>query len=450
MRIRDFDAPVMDKVYDAPVVLDERYIGETPGVKHVFELFCKFRDKYRDKASAWFRKSFSVSGDPDLKVFCEACAELWGFESCSMVINQADIVQFMTFSIGGRVDLPTDKESMVEYGPNGVRFKAKYHVHLFTIGFTGLLFNFNYTNREAFAIFLHEVGHNFQEATNGVMNSLSNINKYVIYLSIMYDLIMDPKIGLKEVLIELYSSNGILGILGGAYNSIVSTKAGKLLVNTFGVFSGILTDAFYAGVFMANKLVNADALRTIIRAGLKKLIFPTIFVHRYAGEQMADSFAADLGFGPDSASADLKLEKIGQDLDFFGKVPIVNAILDLWCLPFNMLVTAFDEHPTTGARIKGLVDIMKSDLSKGYCDPKAKKALEKDIKATEKAVADFQTNMAKHPFEYNKIFSAAVMCVLFNGNGGLKYNTIKINHSEEKQKAFERNQNQATGNVVKI
>lgn len=59
MRIRDFDTPVMDKVYDAEVALDERYVGETPAVKHVFELFCKFRNKYTDNK---FRKSMKING----------------------------------------------------------------------------------------------------------------------------------------------------------------------------------------------------------------------------------------------------------------------------------------------------------------------------------------------------------------------------------------------------
>ncbi len=241
-----------------------------------------------------------------------------------------------------------------------------------------------------------------------------------------------------------------MGIFSGGYNAIISSKIGRILTNTFGVFAGVFTDAFYALKFAANKVFNTEDLTRIIMSGLGQLFYPTIFAHNYGAEQMADSFAADYGFGPDLTSAFLKIEKKGQELDILTKVPILNAVLNLWSLPFTMLIQAFDGHPSTGARIRGITDIMKSDLSKGYYDPRAKKALEKYIQKTEKAVADFQDNLAKNPLEYNKVFSSAILCFLFNNKGGLKYNAIKINHSEEKQQAFERNQNQATGNVIKI
>lgn len=451
MRIKDFDTPVMDKVYDIEVALDERYVGETPAVKHVFELFCKFRDKYRDKLWATAsKKSFSIAGDPDAKAFCDACAELWGCESVSMVIQQAAYPQSMTTGIMYREDLPKNRESLVEYGPNGVRFKTKYHVHILVISFTGLLLNFDYTNREVFAIFLHEIGHNFQEATNGVMNALSDINTYVAYLYTFYLLMMEPKVGLKEVFSMLWQNNGPLGIINGAYNSIVSTKAGRLLVNTVGILGGFIEDAKMFFKKTTDHFIKIEGLKGIIRSGLMQLLFPTMFVRNYKGEQMADSFAADLGFGPDLASGFMKNTKKGMEVDYLISVPILNAILDLWSIPFTLATYAFNEHPMDGVRVRDIHDTMKADLNRGYFDPKAKKALEKDIAAIEKNMANFQSEMLKHPLEYNQIFSSAVLCIMYNTGGGIKYAALKGDKSEEKQQALERNKNQATGNIIKI
>lgn len=445
MRIRDFDTPVMDKVYDTEVALDERYVGETPALTKVFDLFCKFRDKYSDNI---VRKSLNMAGDKDLEAFCDACAELWGFDSCSMIIKQANIFQFATFSVDMRVDLPSDKESMVEYGPNGVRFKSKYHVHLVTIGFTGLLMNAKFTNREVFAVFLHEVGHSFQSATNGQMNSLNQVNNIITYFRVFLDLLNNPVEGVKEMLELMFASNGVMGVVSHGYKAIVKNPVGKALANVLGAFSGIFDDVFYGAIFAARAVLTPASFIPNLVASITKLLFPTILVHGYGGEQMADSFAGDLGFGPDLSSAFLKSSKYGHDLDIVNKIPVLNAVVDLWCLPFEMILRGFNEHPTDGARIRGMVDIMENDLKKGYFDPKAKKALERDIKALEKTVADFEDDMRAHPFRYRQIFSSSMLSLIYNSGGGFKYNLLRADHSGEKQKAYERSK--AQGNVIKL
>ena len=170
----------MEKKFDKPIVLDERYFGETPAIKNLFNLFCKFRDKY---TNSLIKMSGSINGDRDLQTFLDACANLWGFASCSMIIKNANVFQFSTFCVDSRLDVLSDKEELVEYGPNGIKFKEKYKIHLLTIGYTGLLMDSKYTNREVFGVFLHEVGHNFQSAMNGKLASFNTINMIIkLYL----------------------------------------------------------------------------------------------------------------------------------------------------------------------------------------------------------------------------------------------------------------------------
>ena len=246
-----------------------------------------------------------------------------------MIIKQANIFQFATFSLDMRVDLPSDKESMVEYGPNGVRFKSKYHVHLVTIGFTGLLMNAKFTNREVFAVFLHEVGHSFQSATNGQMHSLNQANNIIMYFCIFLDLLNNPVEGIKETLELMFASNGVMGVVSHGYQAIVKTPVGKALANVLGAFSGIFDDVFYGAIFSARAILTPASFIPNLVASITKLLFPTILVHGYGGEQMADSFAGDLGFGPDLSSAFLKSSKYGHDLDIVNKIPVLNAIVDL-------------------------------------------------------------------------------------------------------------------------
>lgn len=449
MRIRDFDTPVMDKVYDAEVALDERYVGETPAIKHVFELFCKFRNKYTDNK---FRKSMKINGDEDLQTFCDACAELWGLDSFSMIIEQANIFQFATISTDMRIDLPLNRESIVEYGPNGVRFKSKYRVNILSIGFTGLIMNERFTNREVFGVFLHEIGHSFQSATNGTMLSLNKVNMFIRAAYVLSQVISDPIHGFSNLFKMTLATNGMVGLSAKLHKSLMRFPAFRIISNIMGIFRGALMDVFYTIKFTAKGIIVPAMFPAQIAAGVTSLLYPSIFIHNYGGEQMADSFAADLGFGPDLSSAFIKQAKYGNELDLINKIPVLNAIVDLWCLPFNIMTQFFNEHPMTGTRIYGTLEIMKNDYNKGYVDPKMKKALEKDIKAIEKSIDDFNKEPSIKNPENRQIFSAALVLAAIDEEGGTKYKLLKgiIDPSEEKQKAFERNQNQATGNVIKL
>ena len=426
----------MEKKFDKPIVLDERYFGETPAIKNLFNLFCKFRDKY---TNSLIKMSGSINGDRDLQTFLDACANLWGFASCSMIIKNANVFQFSTFCVDSRLDVLSDKEELVEYGPNGIKFKEKYKIHLLTIGYTGLLMDSKYTNREVFGVFLHEVGHNFQSAMNGKLASFNTINMIIKLYFLFFQMMNDPVSGLQTAGSYIAASNTVIGIGSTAYRALVNTQVGRTLANAISIFDGMKDNIVYAFAFLLKPVTMPVQAFASIMTGISQLLFATLFIKSYSDEQLADSFAADLGFGKDLISAFMKLEKFGQPLDIINRIPILNAIVDLWCLPFKLIINAFDEHPTTGARVKGTLDIMKSDLNNGFVDPRMRKALEKDIKDIEKTMADFKSELDAAPFQYRQAFSSCIAHFYANElNGGAKYQFLKptLDHSRQKEIAY--------------
>ena len=432
----------MDKEFETPIVLDERYFGETPAIKELFSIYSRFRQKYINFTGI----NLGVNKDKDLIEFCNKASELWGFKSMSYIIIQSPAVNSFTLGIDLGAELPTNIETMVEYGPNGIRFKEKCKVNVLIAVYTGLFLNPVYTDRECFAVFLHEVGHNFQCA----MNKSAAIAPYIRYPYIIINAYSDLlKIlsgeleGITQLSALLLSAtNG--GI--GAVNKVMMTIKTNPVLGPIYDFISLISKVPSIIDSIKNLLLKPinypiAALRTLINAISAPLVV-LVGVFRYSNEQIADSFAADLGYGKDLATWLMKMERNGNSsIDLYNQIPIVNAIVNLWCLPFLLILHTFDEHPIAGARIKGNIDIMTNDLEKGYVDPKMRKAMERDLRDTKAAVAEFEAQTKSLSLKNKQIFSQLFLLMTIDQfEGGIKYKMIKsvFNQSEEREQAYQR------------
>ena len=109
---------------------------------------------------------------------------------------------------------------------------------------------------------------------------------------------------------------------------------------------------------------------------------------------MADRFPVMYGFGPDSYTADAKLDGLQYSTNVGSvvqKVPIVSHFFNLVALPADILNSLVDCHPGTASRMISYVDQFENDLKDPRIDPKAKKLIKKDldqIRKSEKEIFD--------------------------------------------------------------
>ena len=141
--------------------LEEAYYGEKP-VQEAFWAFSNFRDKYIGKSVLSIT---AAATDKDIIKFNRAMESAFGFYRFSLDIDGSTLLNAFTFPIGGRRKAGSAKEHIgISKSGNGVRFDTSSKMVAITIITWGLLSDANITNREAFAVILHEVGHNFSSA----------------------------------------------------------------------------------------------------------------------------------------------------------------------------------------------------------------------------------------------------------------------------------------------
>lgn len=83
-------------------IVNEVYFGRNPEVEAVFQQFCKFRNKHI--SNSVFRYDPKINMDPEVVKFNRMMEDLFGFADYEFIINNENVVNAYTFSIGGSID----------------------------------------------------------------------------------------------------------------------------------------------------------------------------------------------------------------------------------------------------------------------------------------------------------------------------------------------------------
>ena len=217
------------------------------------------------------------------------------------------------------------------------------------------------TARETMGIILHEIGHNFDNQMSTFCIMLANA-----VLSV----------GIGEIVQALYHNFYIKGIkqlqdmfpaLTAAYNLV--------LYSTYHLSYIIVIDITK---FPLNPL---DWLRVMFGA---------------QGEYFSDSFAAKYGFGPDLASANMKLEDKEANAGYirraFYGVPAVRTLWDIIEGPFLFIGNVFDVHPVEEHRIMNIKENLVKDYQDSKVPAKFKPEIKKQIEAMDRIIEADQRN----------------------------------------------------------
>ena len=421
--------------------INEVYFGQTPGIMRCFDAFSAWRQKYVTD-SKFFMLSNGAETDPLLLKFEREVEREFNIESFSFILINDDMCNMMTL-------IPmfkgNDQKRDIIVKKDGYKFSDSNRAVLLTIAPTGLMLNSDFTDREAFAIFLHEIGHNFQSLINTGMNSLETVKSGLRVYYLLTEILTDQLEFLKNIFKMAVVNKKTIRAMSEMYNSISKTDSGQNFLKYFGIITGIFNGVRNVGL---NALAMIGRPVISILSGLKDLInqlHPITIpfnVSNYRGEQIADRFATYYGFGEDLYSA---LSKFDSNLSetsvryYFNKIPLVSHFYNALCMPAAILDDIIDCHPGNATRMKSIVDSLEHDLNDPRIDPKAKTLIKKDldnIKQTEKDI--FEANQKiNNPYLVKWWYNNFIYHVC---GGDLKYSLSKglFKDLDDTNKTYER------------
>lgn len=399
--------------------INEVYFGRTPSINSLFNAYCDWREPFVARSKHWTmpRKNFY---NEEHRIFEDMTCKQFGFNTFSYLVEDNNKINSYTYGAG----IPVHATSKcIEIGKDGYRFKDEAKFNSIIRVFPALLFNPEYTSEENFAIFLHEVGHNFQTAANQTIFCLSAAtNIFNLMLIFM-------QYGPLEVLIYAAESDNTIRGLVNKFDNILyrNQVASSIMV----VVNNILY-ALRCGMDVYNLVANFKRYLLLPINMIYSFIYriPEFLIsvvsgraaEGYYGERFADSFAASYGFGEELASA---LHKIGGSVTgeptidmLYNDIPVFSHVMRLAMIPGMLLLSILDVHPSEETRCASIIKDMRRDLNDPRLDPKLKKQLQKDVDDYEKAMHEYYEKAAK--IENPRFVSALIQRCLYESGGNLK------------------------------
>lgn len=481
----------------------ERYYGETKDITEFINILGEYRHKYWTDNALDFAHWFKFQGaesDPLLLKLIDKMKYIWGFTELSLLIVPSMDGNAMTFGCDYKIDKNImksnkSKDHPIEYTINGPKYKKEYQMSCIVIVFTGIIFNKRFTDREVAAIIIHEIGHNFQSAIMDNTPAVLFASKMELGLTYLEYLITSSETPTKTLLILLKDMvrNGMLasntfgkiaaelqetGITDANKDSLSTSEKNTLkqynamIMSSFSLYMHYegfkLTYAKYRNIF--KKLIGGEYL-DMIKWELKSTldeIWRDIFPVGYKHEEIADSFATDLGLGPEIASGMEKFMDEAVMSDPFNLHPVLRNIKDLIMTPFRLINSTTNEHPREAARIENALQELLTDYKYGYFDPSQKSKIEADIaelrrikklymtmqNAEARASMKGDVKGKRHHQSNVSYVNAIVNAVLLGAKGGLRNLIIKLNPTitgfqsaaKSKEKAYQKAK--ARGDVI--
>lgn len=411
-------------------VINEAYFGRTPGINRCFNAFCDFRQKYVSSSISRGAVYIDADHDKDLRLFISEMERQFGFESFSFIVRNSLSENMCTIPIifhEQGIPVKANIKKFITIDKEGYHFVPDARMSCIIIAYAQMLFNKEYSDEEAFAIVLHEVGHNFQKFINGSMTNLSLVRSNLFLYSIIWEILKIEDLNdLIDVTVSsLLVSSRTHRTVSKLFNKLTSDTTRNNLYSYFNFISAILKAP--KEISRAITIIPLAPIYGLI-AGFKNLVktlnpIGLIFhSYDYQGERIADAFPSYYGFGQARISTELDdgvADMFGGGAKLVGDIPLIGHLYNFMLLPAYILITVGDEHPMSATRAKSTLDSMKADLNDPALSPKLRKALQKEIEETEKEVDSHFNNLKlSDPHIAKTIFDK---CIFVTLNGGFKY-----------------------------
>lgn len=422
------------KVQNFQTAINEAYFGRM-AINNLYNAYCDWREPLVTSSKYWTLPIAKDVYNDNMKRFREAVCKQFGFRTFSYAVLPTATIN--SFTITSHIPGARHLNTITVDRKNGYRFKDEAMVSCFVAVYPAMAFNPEFTSEECFAIFLHEVGHNFQTAANGTICWLNFVEDFV---------------GLWNLLTAIIANDFTIGAFNKVSNALADTKGANMLYNIIAPILYTLTKIKNFSLALSNMLaapVNLlmNFFRNIERVLLRVLSLGALT--GYLGERFADGFPASYGFGEAQATA---LEKIDGVMfmdpmidDLVNKMPLFGHIMNLAMLPGLMLFGLIDVHPSTASRCYSMIKDLKTDLNDPTLSPEMKKQLKKDIDKYEATMTKFFNEntklenprvvpnlLQKWSYEHggDLKFKISELPFSFNTNDGLRASTNRTMQSQ--------------------
>jgi len=385
--------------------IHEAYFGKTPEILALADQFSKFRRKY--VTGSIFKYSPTINTDEDLIKFNRMMEDTFGFQVFELYIINSTQVNAYTH---GMTETRFEKVSKALIRTkDGIKYDTKYGFCCLTCIYTGLLLNNEYTDDEIFAIILHEIGHNFQESLVKDIKDLNILSYVFSFITAIINAFKGDFNELVKLTGDSLVGRYIKNIRAAGAKFTRNKGAASSIINYFATFKNVLSDTFLSvGQVLIGLVPFSGLLLSLI--DLPTRIINTVFnlprhVSNVAGEYLADSFAVMYGYGPETASAQRKINNAttGFADEAVQKTKVLNAIYQFNLVPILATASMFDEHPSSLARVKNTVDSLEKELQNENLDPKMKKKIIEDAKKCKKEFDEFYKQASSLNPEQKKV-----------------------------------------------
>lgn len=371
--------------------VNEVYVGKTKEINDMFLTFSLARRYYMDDKAA---KGMKELGKLETQI-----EKYFGFGSFSIDITGDSVMNAYTFPITTSIDI--DPSSVMISTSKGYKFNPKANICALSRITKGLFCNYNLTNGECFAIFLHEIGHSFVNRSPAI-DALRDVYVGQLIMSLVMqailDLLMANPMGL------LTDADSILKCSN--LGKMVSAQCAKLqkkipVYRTIKWYASRLLSAVSNGInsivyivlsltglpYILNK-INQSSLKQYRSNKDKKN--PQAFGR--AQERLSDDFATMYGFGAELASGLIKIENRGNSIgwnDMIYDIPGIKAILKGSEAAGIEYGYTFGVHPHAADRVLKIMENMEYEINKDKkLTDKERKALKLQLKEVKKVVDD--------------------------------------------------------------
>lgn len=423
-------------------ILKEVYFGETDEVVKLQSILSKFRARCF-KENEFKKKENTYE---EIEKFNRAVESMFGFSSFALHVTMDTYINAFTMPICSKLDVLGTKKNFAPT-KKGLKYDkdAGYSCMVFIT--YELLMSQRFTDREILAIILHEIGHNFSEVINKTGTIFSNINKALMCVYTIQDIVIgllndEPGYIVGATTNVALSLNSVQKLVIKVKRIIKEKFPTHVIVNdTINRVSNVVLsymNSFIQG-FMLGKLI-LEPIRYL------KLLFSIVIQYNplnllrsgfgYNEEKSSDTLPTLYGYGPDIASSLKKLDY--PDYNEKKMIPLFSHFKGLMDLPIIILSSGMVYHPNTITRISEQVKYLEKELE-GNVDSKIKKEIKGQIVSMNKIIDEGILKSArekniKDPDLINKLYVATMYDLC---GGDIKELFIKNNNHKYIDDTFE-------------
>jgi hypothetical protein len=420
-----------DAVYSTQV-LNEIYFGKTKEVLAIEKAIHDLRAPYVSDVPS-YRNLDSYVGrmntDPNKQKLAKAICDAFGFQDASLWIIESMSSNAGTISTSGSIDLGSEKlarsAKSASSRRSGYKFDKADGIVFFCEIYSSLLSNSMYSDAEVTAVLLHEIGHNFTPTTERgarVICAFPGLMQIFATIAYILDGITKEVVGNRKVnWITLPSITGFIiariimqsnssrkGLsnfdkgLTKIMNKLKKDNPAVVTVIGAGSFISALKNEILNSLDYLEKLVDyldkpnyANIPLNLILSMVRSIMKP----FGYADEKFADSFPRMYGYGEELITG---LEKMSNESDtaaqyVVNKTPlrILEVAHSIYLLPYTVIFSTFDEHPTNLDRAQFMVKDLQKELNDpaNTLSPATKKQMMQDAEDIQKAYDEYIKNM---------------------------------------------------------